>query len=212
MTEVAWYIRVSTEDQELERQMNILEENAPPANQLYKEKITGTNTDRKQLQKMLSRLDEIDEVYCTSLSRMSRSVKDLNILVQDFEESGTVLDFIKEPITIQPDVDDPMQNFMVNIIGAMAQFEADITRQRTKDGIRTLQANKDDYHHGRPPLGFDNVNAELVPADNYNTVCSVLDLVHRGEMSKRKASKQLDCARATISTAIQDRPELYDLD
>jgi len=96
---------------------------------------------------------------------------------------------------------------------------------KTKRVLRTLSEsisgsvkNGDTYEHrgGRPPLGYTVENSELVPDNSgnpsYKKVCDVLQQHKDGHVSERRASKKLDCARATIRNAINDRPELYGLE
>jgi len=72
----------------------------------------------------------------------------------------------------------------------------------TKEGIAARQ-DEDDYHHGRPPLGFEKDDGRLIEGENYDQVCAVLDMVQKGELSKRKAARELDTSRTTISRGIE---------
>jgi len=64
---------------------------------------------------------------------------------------------------------------------------------------------------GRPGLGFTWVDGELVPADDYTHVCSILEMVQEGEMSKRKAAAHLDTSSRTISRCLEERSDRYGL-
>lgn len=79
----------------------------------------------------------------------------------------------------------------------------------TKEGIAARQ-QEDDYHHGRPPLGFEKDDGQLIEGENYDQVCAVLDMVAKEEMSKRAAARELDTSRRTVTRAL-DRPDLYGL-
>ena len=81
------YARVSTEEQVLDRQIDMLSEYG--VNQIYSEKMTGTKRNRPELEKMLDRLSEGDTVVIESLSRLGRSTKDLIETDKDFLDNAT---------------------------------------------------------------------------------------------------------------------------
>lgn len=68
-----------------------------------------------------------------------------------------------------------------------------------------------EYNGGRPGLGFETRDGELVPATDYETVCATLDLVRIGEMSKRKAAAHLNTSPRTITRCLEERPKRYGL-
>lgn len=109
---------------------------------------------------------------------------------------------------MDPESDDPMQKAMFRLMGVFAELEADMIQQRIREGL-LARMDGDEYHHGRAPLGFEKDDSRLIEADNYNRVVSVLDMIQKGELSKRKAAEQLNCARPTINRAL-GRTELYD--
>lgn len=93
------------------------------------------------------------------------------------------------------------------MLGAFAEWQARVKQMNTKEGIAARQ-QEDDYHHGRPPLGFEKDDGRLIEGENYDQVCAVLDMVAKEEMSKRQAAKELDTSRRTIDRAL-DRDRLY---
>lgn len=66
-----------------------------------------------------------------------------------------------------------------------------------------------DYHHGPAPFCFEKEDGQSIETAAYDRVCTVLDTVVRGEMSKRQASRELNTSRRTIQRAIENRSELY---
>ena len=90
------YARVSTEEQVLDRQIDMLSEYG--VNQIYSEKMTGTKRNRPELEKMLDRLSEGDTVVIESLSRLGRSTKDLIELMELFNKKKVNLVSFKENI------------------------------------------------------------------------------------------------------------------
>jgi len=95
------------------------------------------------------------------------------------------------------------------MLGASAEWYARVKQMNTKEGIAARQ-QEDDYHHGRPPLGFEKDDGRLIEGEKYNRVCAVLDMVQKDQLSKRKAAGKLETSRMTISRAL-DRESLYGL-
>jgi len=214
---VARYHRVSTDKQDPERQIQATQQycqdHFPNAEyRTYADISTGTNTSRSEYQQMMADIehDEIDAVVVKSVSRVCRSVRDLDRTVEKMREHGTALHIIDESITIKPNVDDPFQRAMWQLLGVFAELEAKMTQQRIKEGI-SARRESDDYFHGPAPLGFDKQDGSLVEAPEYDRVCTVLSMVADGDMSQRKAAKELGCGRKTVREAIRERRELYGL-
>lgn len=213
---VARYHRVSTEQQNLERQANatekfVDEEFTDPDVETIADADTGTNTDRDGYGRLMAAVenDEIDAVVVKDMSRIARSVRDLMRTVDRLREAGVELHFIDDPIEVRPNDDDPTQDLMLQILAAVAEFEAKITQQRVREGIAARQEN-DEYHHGPAPIGFNKNDGKLIESAEYDRICTVLDMVDADELSKRKAADRLDTSRATINRAL-DREELYGL-
>ena len=97
----------------------------------------------------------------------------------------------------------------MQIVGAFAEWQARVNQMNTKEGIAARQ-QEEDYHHGRPPLEFKKDDGRLIEEENYDQVCAVLNMVQKGDFSKRKAAKELETSRTTISRATE-RTSLYGL-
>ena len=151
--------------------------------------------------------DEHDVVVVKSISRVARSIRDLEATAERIREAGAELHIIDENLTLQPEGDDPYQAALFRLLGVFAQLEAEMAQQRTKEGIASRR-QEDGYHHGRPPLGFETDEGHLVPADNYDQVVATLDMVEQGNLSKRAAAKELGTSRSTIIRAL-NRSDLY---
>lgn len=216
--EAATYVRVSTEDQSLERQLTATREYAeglgadPASIETYRDKSTGTDTDRSGYRQLMADVDNgmYDAVVVHSVSRISRSIRDLDQIVERIvEENETALHVLSEGFDIRPNDDDPYQRAMLQLLGVFAELEANMAQKRTKEGIRSRMQNEE-YHHGPAPLGFEKNDGHLIEAANFDRVRSVLELVDDGELSKRKAAAELDTSRRTINRSL-DRLELYGL-
>jgi len=225
---VACYCRVSTKDQNLDRQKEATTEYAQKHletaladTKMYTDKSTGTDTERSGYQQLLSDVEsglnkqewygdaEIDAVVVKSVSRIARSIRDLSRTVDHLNEHGTALHIIDEGLDMKPDETDPYQKAMLNLLGVFAELEADITKQRVREGI-AIRMNEDEYHHGPAPLGFEKDDGFLIEAANFDNVRTTLEMVENDELSKRKAATELNTSRRTINRAL-DRKELYSL-
>jgi len=218
MDQIGCYCRVSTEDQSLDRQLSSTREYAEREFdaalddlRIYRDKSTGTNTDRSDYQEMMADAEsgEIDAVVVHSISRICRSISDLELTASALDEAGVELHIISEGLTLQPDESDPYQTALFQLLGVFAELEANMAQQRTKEGIAARQQNEE-YHHGPAPLGFTKNGGLLVEGENYHSVVSTLEMVEKDQLSKRKAAQRLDTSRATINRALQ-RSDLYGL-
>ena len=128
------YARVSTVDQNLDRQLDALKQYG--VDKIYNEKITGTKRDRPELEKMLDRMTEGDTVVIESLSRLGRSTKDLIELVELFSSKKVNLVSLKESI----DTNTSTGKLLFTLMSAIAQFERDCIADRTMEGLKAARA------------------------------------------------------------------------
>lgn len=138
------YMRVSTVDkQEFTRQEFVLKDYN--LDKIFEEKISGTKKacGREEFNKLLEVLQNGDEVYFESMSRMARSMQDLidttNFIVKT--KKAKVV-FIKENLSVGGEHGmDAMSALIFNIMGSFAQFERDLIADRTKQALQALKAN-----------------------------------------------------------------------
>ena len=143
------YARVSTESQNLDRQLDALQKYG--VDHIYNEKLTGTKRDRPELAKMLDRMTEGDSVVVESLSRLGRSTKDLIELTETFQSKGVNLVSLKESI----DTNSPTGRLLFTLMSAIAQFERDVIADRTREGLNAARARG--RTGGRPKTNADAV-------------------------------------------------------
>lgn len=129
------YARVSTEGQNLYRQLDALK--AAGVDEIVEEKITGTKADRPQLNRLLDKLREGDTILVADLTRLSRSTKDLFALVDKIEKKGANIKSLKESWL---DTTTPQGKLMFTFIAGISQFERDLISQRTKEGLEAARA------------------------------------------------------------------------
>jgi len=130
------YARVSTEQQNLDRQVDALKQYGVKDENLFTEKMTGTKKDRPELDKVKLKVRFGDTVVIESLSRLGRSSKDLLNLVDELDSAGVQLVSLKENI----DTKTPTGKLLLSVLGAICQFERDLTVQRTKEGLAAARA------------------------------------------------------------------------
>ena len=128
------YARVSTEQQNLDRQIDAL--NNYGAEKIFKEKITGTKADRPELDKVKLKARSGDIVVVESLSRLGRSTKDLLNVIDEFDKASIQVVSLKENI----DTKTPTGKLLLTVLSAICQFERDLTVQRTNEGLQAARA------------------------------------------------------------------------
>ena len=128
------YARVSTRQQDLSRQLDLLDRYE--CNKIYTERISGVRANRPELNKLKKRVKENDKIIIESFSRLGRSTKDLIDLVYFFEKKGVKVISIKENFDTQT----PQGKLMMTVFQAFSQFERDIIVERTKEGLESARA------------------------------------------------------------------------
>ena len=128
------YARVSTQDQNLELQMDDLQKAG--CEMIFKEKISGKNRDRPELQVLISKLRKGDIVIVWKLDRLGRSIRDLIDLVSSFRDLGVEFVSLKDSI----DTSTATGRFTFNVFASLAEFEREIIRERTMAGLTAAKA------------------------------------------------------------------------
>ena len=144
------YARVSTRSQELNRQLDLL--NEQNCNEILTEKMTRTKADRPQLNRLKDKIRPGDTVIVESFSRLGRSTKDLIDLVTYFEEHQVKLVSLKENF----DTSTPHGRLMMTVFQEFSQFERDLIVERTKEGLKSARARG--RKGGRPRVNQKDVD------------------------------------------------------
>jgi len=155
------YLRVSTDKQDLSMQRNELEAYCKARQWdevlIYEDIGTGTNTKREGLKRLMKdvRARKVSVVLVWKLDRIFRSLRDLVLTLNEFEEIGVVLVSLKDQI----DMTTSTGRLMTHLLGAFAQFEADLIKSRVKAGIEN--AKRKGKVLGRPRLNNEKRIREL---------------------------------------------------
>ena len=141
------YVRISTREQNTARQDVLMEKLG--VEKVYTDKLSGKNTERPELQKMMDFVREGDVVVVESFSRFARNLRDLLDLAETLEKKGVQFISQKERI----DTSGPAGRLMLQIFGALAEFERETILERQAEGIAVAKA--EGRMNGRPKKAVD---------------------------------------------------------
>jgi DNA invertase Pin-like site-specific DNA recombinase len=142
------YIRVSTLDQNTERQLD-----GVALDKVFIDKASGKDAQRPQLQAAIEYVREGDTLVVHSMDRLARNVEDLRRIVRELTGKGVAVQFIKESLTFTGE-DSPMAMLMLNVMGAVAEFERSLIRERQREGI-ALAKERGVYRGRKPALSAE---------------------------------------------------------
>ncbi|WP_444509111.1 recombinase family protein [Clostridioides difficile] len=126
------YVRVSSKDQNEERQIKQLKEIRVDI--IYQEKISGATLERKELNKILDELKNDDTVFVTDLTRITRSTKDLFLLIESIKSKGATLKSIKDT-WLDLSEDNPYSQILITVMAGVNQLERNLIKMRQREGI-----------------------------------------------------------------------------
>ena len=176
------YVRVSTVEQNEERQIEALKKFN--IEKWFTEKVSGKNMDRPKLQEMLDFCREGDTIYIHDFSRLARSTKDLLDIVERLKKKGVHLVSNKENI----DSSTPQGKLMLTMIAAIYEFERENMLERQREGIAI--AKREGKFKGRKPLELDDF-------DKY------YELYVSRQITKSEMARKLNISRPTLDKMIK---------
>lgn len=181
MTKKYGYARVSTQSQELERQLDILKKYN--CDIILKEKVSGIKSNRPQLLKLKSIVKPGDTVVVESWSRLGRSTKDLIELVEFFKLTNVKIISDKENL----DTDTPQGRLMLTVFQAFSEFERDLIVQRTMEGLKSARARG--RFGGRPKVNQVKLK-KAIKLYHENVILN--DIVSKTGISKATIYRELN--------------------
>ncbi|MGM7683532.1 recombinase family protein [Cytobacillus sp. Hm23] len=176
------YARVSTQDQNLELQLDALKDYG--VDEIYQEKMTGTKKDRPQLQELIKQLRTGDKVVVYKLDRISRSTKHLIELTDMFTDKG--VDFVSLQDSI--DTSNAMGKFFFRMMASIAELERDIISERTRAGLDAARARG--RKGGRPSKPNSKVELAFKMYDSKEY--SIAEILEATSMSKPTLYRHLN--------------------
>src|SRR5215211_2507651 len=144
------YIRVSTLDQQSGRQLE-----GPELDRTFVDHASGKDAKRPQLEELLNFVRTGDTVIVHSMDRLARNLDDLRRIVQALTNKGIRIEFVKEKLTFTGE-DSPMANLMLSVMGAFAEFERSLIKERQREGI-ALAKQRGAYRGRKKALSPDQV-------------------------------------------------------
>ena len=182
------YARVSTQDQDYAAQIAALEDAG--CEFIFQEKASGGRWDRPELHRLMSQLRDNHIVVVWKLDRLSRSLKDLLTLLDQINQAGAGFRSLTESI----DTTTPAGRMMMQIVGSFAEFEREMLRERTRNGLEA--ARKKGRVGGRRP--------KLTPAQQKE----ILRLVTSGEKTAAESARLFNVHPSTVSRLLQRAKQL----
>jgi DNA invertase Pin-like site-specific DNA recombinase len=171
------YIRVSTQEQNPDRQLDGI-----PLDRVFSDRASAKDTLRPGLQEMLTFIREGDVLIVHSMDRLARNLNDLRTLVLHLTKLGVRVEFIKEGLIFSGE-DSPLAHLLLSVVGAFAEFERALLKERQKEGI--ILAKKRGVYRGR--------KKSLSPLQ----ISDLLQRIQNGE-TKAALAREFNISRETL--------------
>lgn len=170
---IVGYVRVSSDDQNPDRQLEGI-----ALDKRYVEFASGRSIDRPKLRELLDYVREDDTVFVHSMDRLARNLLDLRKIVDNLISKGVKIVFLKESLAFDGN-SGHMSNFFLSVMGAFAEFELAIIRERQREGIE-LAKKKGIYTKGRPEamtkVKIDLLKDELMTRKSLSQICRNIEV------------------------------------
>lgn len=172
------YIRVSSTSQNTERQLADI-----VLDRIFTDKASGKDANRPELVNCLEHLREGDVLHVHSIDRLARNLKDLQTIIETLTQKGVTVRFYKEHLTFEAGNNSPMQTLMLQMLGAFAEFERTLIKERQREGIEAAKAQ------GKKLGAPAKLSAEQT--------AEIKTLIEQGA-DKSKVAKQFGISRPTL--------------
>jgi DNA invertase Pin-like site-specific DNA recombinase len=151
--QIVGYVRVSTLEQNTGRQLEQMKD--AHTDIIFEDRISGKSLERPELDKLLKHVRKGDTVVVHSMDRLARNLRDLRNLVDDLTDRGVIVKFVKEHLEFTGEANSTAK-LMLNIMGAVAEFEREMILERQREGIALAKA-EGKYKGGKFKLTGDRV-------------------------------------------------------
>tara|TARA_R110002167_G_scaffold32371_3_gene105173 strand:- start:920 stop:1477 length:558 start_codon:yes stop_codon:yes gene_type:complete len=169
------YARCSTQQQSLDIQLEQLKD----CDKVFKEKLSGGNTDRPELHRAIDYLRGGDCLVITKLDRLARSLTDLHKLIEEIECKGAALQVLGQSI----DTSTSTGKLMFSMLGAFAEFERDLINERVREGIAKAKAKGTKF--GKP---------RVIEAEKRRRIVELMD-DENSNLTKQEIATMMGCSR-----------------
>ena len=190
----AIYMRVSTKEQEFLRQEYLLGNLGIKFDKVYEDKMSGKTKDRPALQQMMEELQEGDILYCESISRLGRDLRDLIDIVEYLVNKGVRVVIVKEGI----DTTATTYKLLLSIFGAVAEMERQTIVERTTQSIEALKEIKEQTGEIKTKTGnwFGKPQKEVedLPKD----FVKYYKMMKQKQINKKEMASLLKVGRTTV--------------
>jgi len=177
------YIRVSTFEQNVERQLDGIQ-----LDRTFTDKASGKDANRPELAALLDYVRDGDTVKVHSMDRLARNLDDLRKIVKTITEKGARIEFSKENLIFTGD-DSPIATLLLSVMGAFAEFERSLIRERQREGVAIAKAKG--LYRGRKP----KLNAAQIAEAKAKVASGV---------PKARVAREMGVSRMTLYGALRD--------
>ena len=167
------YMRVSALDQKELRQLEGM-----ALDKRFIDKASGKDMHRPQLQQLTKYVRDGDTVVCHAMDRLARNLDDLRKIVLGFTDRGVHVRFEKENLTFTGQ-DSPMSHLLLSVMGAFAQFERDLIRERQREGITLAKLREGAYtgrKHSLSPTQAEELRRRVATGESKTALASELGI------------------------------------
>lgn len=183
------YARVSTEEQSLQLQKDLLIKEGVDPEYIFEEKVSGAKTDRPNLTELLDYARKGDQIIVYKLDRLSRSTKHLIELSEEFERKDIELVSIHDKLDTTTDIG----KAMFKMLAVLSEMERDIIAERTKAGLNSARARG--RKGGRPKMGKEQLD-------------HAIDLYEMKKYTLKQITERTGVSKAKLYKEIRERKEL----
>lgn len=165
MSENIGYIRVSSEGQNTDRQLDNI-----ALDKRFIDKVSGASKDRPELNACIAYIRTGDTLHIHSIDRLARSLRDLQEIVDGLVQRGITIIFHTERLTFTNE-ENPVSTMMLQMLGMIAQFERTLTRKRQAEGIAIAKSKG--KHLGRPRIDYSRRDEAIELSKQGNNISQI---------------------------------------
>ena len=191
MTKIG-YARVSSRDQNLERQFELLER--AEVTKIFSDKLSGKDNNHPQLKEMLNYIREDDIIVVSELDRLGRNNKEITSIMNQIQDKGATLEILNLP-SLNGIQDDNLRRLLNNLIIELFKYTAENERKQIRERQRQgIELAKEKGKYKGRPLAYSTDSTDKQKRVTYEKIVEMLEK----EVPITRISKELDVSRNTI--------------